>query len=241
MRYNYARREYEGDFGFDSLEHGFTLDYTRSLSRTLGMTTSYRYSDEQLLDEDSAGSITQQAVEVGINYRKPLSPTRSISFSVGAGTNQVETISPAGRGSVSIDIGRSWAVQANYRRSVSVPFGIARQPFATDAALLSLGGLVGRRFELVFSGRYSRGQGEDDDVPGQFEQYSGSAQLRYAVAECCGVVVIYSRDAHRLRRVEDVPEGFPTEFDRNVVRLGVSISLGTTDARRPRRATSGGR
>ena len=57
-----------------------------------------------------------------------------------------------------------------------------------------------------------------------YQAYSGAAQLRYALARCCAVTADYDYYYYKLHDVVR-PAGLPEEYDRNAIRVGLSLWL----------------
>ena len=196
--------------------------------------------------------MNDHAAELGYQHERQVSRTRRWSFSFGAGATHVETLRhlthepwiyvvPSGYGSTRIDIGRSWNVSADYRRSVTVLEGLTAASFVTDAALLRTGGFVGPRAELVFSAGYANGATAAADSFDTFDSYTASAQLRLIITGSLSAVVSQSYYTYALNGALNLPVGFPRQLDRNSVRVGLTFDLPlyALCARRPSRPNEG--
>ncbi|MGH9330885.1 MAG: hypothetical protein ACRD09_10610 [Vicinamibacterales bacterium] len=251
--YSYTIRDYQDDVGFDTRSQNGWLDFTRALGRYAGLTTTYRYATwEQPTRAGGDGTIANHTIDAGVRFARRLSRTRSLGLSAGFGATRAQTFAvdtdrldywtPSAHGSLSVDVGRSWAVRADYQRTVMVLDAVARQAFNTDAAFLQLDGLLGRRLDLMLSSGYADGRTGLSGA-GRYESHTAGAQLRYAVARCCAALASYNYYHHRLHGIVTVPEGFPRRFDRNAVRVGLTLWLplyGTyTDGAERRRPPSG--
>lgn len=237
--YTFNRREYLDDFGNDSRTHTAGLEYGWSFSRNARLRSSYQYSDGQFEGEGSnaSTSLLDQTVEVGLAHERRLSPTRRAAWSIGAGGTYVrhpvsgtrpaaEYWIPSGSATARIDMGRSWALAADYRRALTVLEGITLESFTSDTASIRVDGLLGRRYDAAFVVGFANGRASLlSQHTGSYETYSGSIQLRTALARCCAALVNYSYYYHRLRDVPDLPPGLSSEFDRGALRVGFNVWL----------------
>ncbi|HET7218503.1 MAG TPA: hypothetical protein VFJ02_10670 [Vicinamibacterales bacterium] len=234
---SYSQRTYLDALGFDSTTISADVRQTAGLSRTTSLDASYRYADTDL-ERATGGTLplTDHTVEVGLSYSKRLSPTRQIQLSGGGGASYIKTESetdfspldywtPSGHATVRIDVGRSWAVGADYRRAVSVLQGLTLQSFPTNAVSVRVDGTMSRRIEVAASTAYSTGQSGAGETGGDFRAYSGDVQLRFALARCCATSVTYDYYIYRLNDIPDVPSGIPSNYDRNAIRVGFTLWL----------------
>jgi hypothetical protein len=197
----------------------------------------YQFNDSELHSSDSLTTpMKTQNVEVSYGYSRRLSPTRQLQLEVGGGSTHVSTLNatdradlaywmPAGRGSISWDIGRSWSLAGDYSRSANVVPGVSLTSFATDAASASVSGLVSSRVEMSLTAMYSNGRSGGADTSGRFQNSSGSAQLLYAISRRYAASVNYDYYVYHFQDVSDLASGFPPDFDRHAIRVGFTIWL----------------
>lgn len=223
--------EYDG-----SLSRSVSADYGWNFSRSAALVTAYQFSNQRL-DEVTgiARSTNAHAGEVGFNVSRTLSRTRALSLTVRGGATYVETVSvidrvpydyvaPSGTAAVRLDVGRTWGLAADYRRSVTVIDGISLGTFLTDAATVTIGGDVAGGLSMALSGAVSNGRAQVIDV-GSFESRIVTAQVQYALSRCCSLVSSYTYYDYELKELTTIPAGFPARFDRDSVRVGVSVDL----------------
>ena len=239
MTYNYMRRDYDDNFGYDNWTHTAQAGYEHGLSRGVSLLTSYQFADAVYVD--TGGNETpmrDQSITTSYQHEKRFSATRTLSFAAGVGATHSTTISsitrqerkywaPNGHGTVRFDIGRSWNVSGDYRRALTGLDGISPLAFYTNAAMGWVGGfLLGRRLDVMLSAAYAEGQaGEGQDEVGQYRSYNLGLQLRSAISSWCATVVNYSFYDYKLAEVANLPAGFPTGFSRHALRVGLSVSL----------------
>ena len=234
--YDGSQRRFASDAGLDSLSHAAMLAHTWDFLRTTGIRLSYRYADDEV-EVQGVGDrpLKSHAAELGLTWRKAVSPTRSVSFSGGGGATHVRTVVgpealrleytvPSAFGLARLDLGRTWTLSSDYRRSVSFLEGISQESFVIHSALLSVAGQTGRRVAVALTGNFSTGDAPEGRV-GSFESLTGTFQVSYAIRRWISVVSNYSYYSHLLRGTTVVPAGFPTRFERNAIRVGVTISV----------------
>lgn len=222
---------------FSSRTSGASAGYGLALTRRARLQAAYNYSAVTMLDaDDSRRTSSSNAIEGGYAYERPLSPTRVIELSFGAGAAYVSSVdpitaerfqywTPSGRAAVSLDLARSWSLRTNFSRGLTVLEGVARQSFYTNAAAIQLGGLLSRRVDATVTAGMATGRAVAlSDELSNYRSFTGTAQLRWALARCCAVLGNYNYYRYELEGVPTV-QGFPMSMNRNAARLGFSIWL----------------
>jgi hypothetical protein len=174
-------------------------------------------------------------IDVGVDYRRPLSLTRRTTVDFGAGSSIVNT--PAGvlgeptlQYRVMADVGlthqmgRTWSARLAYNRGLGFAEGFA-QPIFSDAVTGSLSGFFSRRVDFSASGGFSLGDaGLNTGTTGRgFKAYSASARVRYALGSRWALFGESSYYKHDLGNVLIVAEGVPPNLDRTTVRAGLTL------------------
>jgi hypothetical protein len=142
---------------------------------------------------------------------------------------------PAAYGNLRVDWSRSWGMSADYRRSVNSVQGISAGAFATDAALVRVGGSVARRVDLSFSTGYAAGRAPTG-VSRSYETYTSTAQMRLELTNNWSAVVGYDHYQYDLRGINPILRQLPTNVQRNAVRVGLTMDLPLAAPREPRAA-----
>ena len=237
--YNYSKTDLSRDprGSFDVQSIGAYLSHRLTESATLRVGYAL---DESTYEASSVPSTRVQNVNIGIDYRKPLSRSRRsfLRFTTGSIiSEQVAGISePAeGRriqaiGSASLvhQMGRTWDARAQYRREVGYLEGFA-QPVFSDSANAAVGGLITRRLDVSLSANYMTGTSAVRRNAPRFDSYSASARLRRALHRSLAVYVEYLFYHYNFHELADRPFGLPPEFSRNGARVGLSFWLPLTD------------
>jgi hypothetical protein len=241
LDYSFSKQTYVNGVAFDSRTHAGSLAFEQSISRTLGIRLAYHRTDSRFVPRDG-GAIPNlsQTADVGFHYQHRLSRTRQLSFSAGAGAMSVATVepstrapvrlwAPSGYGTLSINVGRSWNIGADYRRSTSVPQGIAPQPFIDHVGTVNAGGLLQPWLETVFTAGYSNGMAgqptSDRARPGSYDGYTGTIQLRFKLTHWWSSVVSLNHSQNRLNTEASRSLGVPPDTHRNALRVGFTWQL----------------
>jgi hypothetical protein len=173
----------------------------------------------------SGGPLTSHIIDLGLDYRRPLPKMRKTTFSMSTGsgfydTDEGQNFRVVGTAALRHDFDGGWYLQTEYKRDVQVVEGFTA-PFLSDGVTASLGGLVGRRVEILTSGGYSTG---DVGFDGQhYDVVQASARLRvalsrFAAIEAEGLAYKYNFSASD---VAVTPIG--TDYTRNAVRIQLTI------------------
>ena len=241
--YGYAERTFEDDAAFDSRTHEGALSYDRSLGRSSGLVSMYRYSSHESRGSDGVRlPFEVNTLEFGFRYGKDISSTRRLQISGAAGTEWTDTIDgstqqaqrfwrPSARGTASVDLSRTWVLHANFRRSVDVLQGVSSEPFFTDLVSVGLGGLLKERIQLIFSGAYATGNARG--VSGsQFDSYAVSSQVNVPVTDWWSVMASYTHYRYSLEAVASQALLLPPTMNRNAVYMGLTLTAPLMGSRR---------
>jgi hypothetical protein len=132
---------------------------------------------------------------------------------------------PFAQASIRAGVFGQWAIETNYERTTqSIPGFSQPETSITDSVTTSFGGVIGRRFDVVFSGAFAAG---DVGVAASSSEYTtggATAQLRVKITRDLAGVVGYSYYRYSFSDTV-LPAGLPSEFDRNALRVGLSLSL----------------
>ncbi len=249
LRYTFDRVDYDaappaaGGIRYlylgDSWRQRGAVEHTVAFSRQASLLGSYSYSVSEMDREDGTiRPMDEQRIEVTARYEKRVSPRRTLVLEAGAGGSLMDTVDDATRQPVEywstighalarIDIGRSWSAQALYQRGYELRQGF-NEPFFTDQVRATLGGFIGRRFDLVFQGGYATGVlGLASTRAGgnPYRSRDGSVQARFALASSAALVASYVRYYYEFDHPDLLPAGFARRNDRQVARVGLTFWL----------------
>jgi hypothetical protein len=220
----YSKRQSNlADFDLEVRDAGVSLDH--QFSRDASLELGYSHVDGT---HGTGLSTTAHNIDVGIDYRRPLSRTRRTFLSFNTGSTIAESevsgrrVQAVGSASLVHYVKRTWTGIAEYRRRLQYVDGFDR-PLFGDAITTGFSGLLSRQMELSGRAGYTSGTvGLSASAP-RFESYTGSVRLRRALSRQLagyveGLFYHYSFDEDAFR-----PPGLPREFDRVAFRCGLSL------------------
>lgn len=169
----------------DSTDQAAGITFSNRFRRT-GLSVSYnrRKSDYRSVTRREPTDV--QDLQVSIERSWMRSPTRGTMASVSMGPSQSNQGSQRRRsigGSATLGhrFGRTWASNISYNRGVNFVEGIA-DSISSDGVGLTLQGLLSRRINLMVAARFVKGEIGLSLLSSNYETYSGSAGLQFAVS-----------------------------------------------------------
>jgi hypothetical protein len=220
--------------GLDSeSEMGF-VRYSWNPSPVLGIGTAYRHQNIRQQDElGQEHPLVSDAVDVSVSYSRALSPRRRIVLTSGGGLTRAPEhqsgdesfLLPTIFGSARLDLTRSWSLQGDVRRDVSVLEGLALDPFTAVAFSMRSEATVLERWQLAVSGSHSYGGSPSSTSSSSFVTSVALAQVQFAVARSCALFASYSYYKHQLQEVTLEQPALPQHYVLNSIRFGVSLWL----------------
>jgi hypothetical protein len=239
-QYAFGKQRYVDGSGFDSRSQSGTLGYKHAFGRTASVRATYQHTDGEF-EEDRRGlvPVVTRTADLGFIYERRLSPTRAVSLSAGGGPSYVTTVervgggpaeywTPAVSGVARFDLGRSWSVSGDYRRSTTVVQGSTPEPYAAHTAQMSVGGDLQRWLESVVTIGYGRGvsgQASEDILEGRYESYTAGVQARFRLASGWSSVVSFNHFEYDLNAAASVLLGASNHLTRNTFRIGVAWTV----------------
>ena len=217
------------------------IGFTRRLTQYTSLRTGYAFR-EGTYDRPGQPLTRMHSVDVGIDYTKPLSRRRRtfVHFSTGSGIAEQESVLPDDKqaelrrlhvlGSASLvhQMGRTWTAQTQYRREIRYIQGFV-SPVFSDSATAGVSGLLTRRTDVAVNASYFTGTvGLARGLP-RFSSYSASARLRRALTRTLAAYVEYLFYHYDFDELSFHPAGVPPQFNRNGVRVGLSLWIPLTD------------
>ena len=211
------------NFDMEVRDAGVSFDH--QFSRDASLELGYSYSDGS---HGTGLNTTWHSIDIGIDYRRPLTQTRRTFLSFNTGSTIAESevsgrrVQAVGSASLVHYMKRTWTGMVEYRRRLQYVDGFDR-PLFGDAVITGFNGLLSRQMELSGRAGYTSGTvGLSARAP-RFDSYTGSVRLRRALSRKLagyveGLFYHYSFDEDSLR-----PPGLPREFDRVAFRCGLSL------------------
>jgi hypothetical protein len=210
---------------FDMEVRNAGVSFDHQFTKTASLELGYGYQDG-----NHGSGLTTKAhnIDIGIDYRRPLSRTRKtfVAFNTGSTVTESEVsgrrVHAIGAASLVHYMKRTWTAHVEYRRRLQYVDGFDR-PLFGDGVTTGFNGMLSRRMELVVRGNYTSGTvGLSPQAP-RFESVFASARLRKAMSRRLagyveGLFYHYEFQEDALR-----PPGLPPSFDRFALRCGLSL------------------
>lgn len=247
--YTYGIVEFNDNDPGDNTSHTASAGYTHVVAEGARVRAEYSYGDIAYTDlEDAVRPATTHRVEGGLDFEHVISTRRMVTWSLAAGASRLETIGvvddkpfstwlPTGSGSLKVALSSSWSIQGSYRRDFSLLQGITNEVFASDTVSLTSAGSITGRTSLRLGGTYGNWQtpaasGANDT----FHVYGAQVQLTQMLTDTLGVTTSYAYYLHRYSDAAVLPEGFPAGYDRNSIRVGITLRVPLIGGTTPRPA-----
>jgi hypothetical protein len=246
LSYFYRRQEFTDDEYGDNRSHEVEAGYRRGFSRGVRVLLQYRYRNLEYADAaDSMLPTREHRIEAGPEIEKVLSRRRQLTFSLTAGAAHFESLNSTTRlpyedwvptGSVNLNyrFSPSWNVEGGYRRDLSTFQGVTDEVYNTDTISLGSGGRVGGRTDVrvgvTYGGwRTQFGSGLND----MMNVYGASVGFDLSLTATVSATARYNYYYHRYSNPGSLPEGFPAEYDRHAVRVGLTLQLPIAESPAP--------
>jgi hypothetical protein len=201
------------------------------LTRDIGIVAGYEYQRGQY---EVAPLPTQtfefHNIEVGLDYNHALSLTRRTTVGFVTGTTEVRDSTGVnqyrliGEARISREIGRTWHATGSFRRGAGLVAGFG-QPIFADSAVVSVGGSIGSRLTLSTSAGHTLGELTATKDQNGTNNYTGSAQLQFALTRLMALSGEYNYYWYRFDRPVGLPDGIRQRLGRQSVRIGLTLWL----------------
>ena len=234
---NRRLRRIEGG-GFDSDLQTASVEQSWLASRSFTVQSAYSYRENVQRNEGSGAvpSVRYQSIDAGVRYDRRLSPVRRYSVRFRGGltnlfdspaTENAAAWHPSLNGALEFVPSSRMSLSAEYTRSIVVLAGVSVIPVMNDMGQLTVAGSSGRKFRYSILASASRGDflslapgsSNTTDVVG------ASGEVRYAVANWAALFATYGFYHHRIDAPTAVALGFPTRYERQSIRLGMTLWL----------------
>jgi hypothetical protein len=203
-----------------------------SFDRRVGLRLGYKFRKAEY---SSLQHPVENTVDVGLDYTRRLSATRSMVFGFNLGPTVIDGPVPGyqstsasrqyrlvGEAFVSHDLGRTWNGRATFRRGVGFVQGLP-QPVFSDAFTFQTSGLLSRRADLDITAALSSGGSALTGASTPFAMYNADARLRYALNRMLAAYVEYMFYYYDFNQGLQLPVGVPSRLTRNGARVGVTL------------------
>jgi hypothetical protein len=224
--YSYQRSDFAlyPDYTSDTV----SAHFTRSLNAGLGVRIGYNYTHARY--SDGMPVAARHGLDTGVDYSKTLSFSRrtSLSFSTGGTATSYEGdthFTAVGSANLSHEIGRTWTFNAGYSRNVGFLETFAAAPFVYDAATVTLGGLLDRRWSFDAAAGAALGNLGFGSSSSGFNTYYATTGVSRALNRFFKVGIQYSFYRYDFAQTTLLPAGYNSDFSRNTVSATLSAWL----------------
>jgi len=229
----YTDRVHETPTWSDISSYSLGGRYSRNTSRNIALSTELRYRSGEY-GYSGGGTTRELALDVGIDYRRPVSATRRFTIGTHIGLSGAEYPTTeigvtglrrqgrvVGDGGFSIPLSQTWFATTTIRRGLEYETNFPT-PVVNNAARVSVTGLVTSRVDVVVGGGYARGESVFNRETLSYETYTGEVTVRYAMSRTIalnGGYLYYNYNTHNRLLLPGLPPG----LIRNGVRVGLTL------------------
>jgi hypothetical protein len=201
--------------------------FTRNLTRALGFHAGYHYTHYDYPGSASRGSrLRGHSLDLGIDFVKPLSLTRSTTLSLSSGStafvrDRQQIYRVTGNAVLSHEIGRSWNTSITYNRNVRL-LDTFYDPVFYDAASVTLTGLITSHLDVALVARASDGK-IGLTTGNRYRTYMGTLTLTAALTRHLAVSGSYFYNEYSFDSSTTLPFGVLDARRRHGVRAVLSL------------------
>jgi hypothetical protein len=219
----------------DLTSYGARIQYGQSMSRNGSLRMGYQYRTGDFgYGIAESGTATEHSLDVGVEYVRPLSATRRMTFSLGLGPSVTDTptlrrlglgndrrVGVRGDVAFMYQFNRTWETWASYERGLQYIPELA-SAVNTDGISATVGGLFSPTMDFSASAAYSSGVPAGFRSASSFDTYTASVRLRRAITSTLAVNAEYLYYFYDFGPVA-LPTGVPSSMERNGVRVGLTL------------------
>jgi hypothetical protein len=215
-------------------------EYLNSVGRNTTVRVGYRYRAGRFGYAAATASqpnvsSTEQSVDVGVEYARPLSGTRQMVFGFnlgstsltapgltdrGAGASRLVALS--GDGTVAWQFARSWQARGTLRRGPEYVAQLSEPVFVTGVSS-QLSGLITSRIDVLAAAKYATGTSALDRDALRFDTYGIDLRARFALTRSLAVYGEYLSYYYDFQGAARLPTGIPAGLERNGLRAGFTL------------------
>ena len=223
----------------DSLSHALGTGYKRVLGRGMRALVDYRYMAILYADvQDFTRTTHTHRVEGGADVEHRVGRNQLVTWSAVAGASHISSLRvdrqpyaawlPVGSSSVRVLLSNRWHVETRYQREFSLLQGITDAVYATDTASITTAGDLGSSLRLRFVGSFANWKTPlASGISDSFYVYGAGVQARTVLTDTVAITGAYYFYYHRYSNPAQLPSTFPARYDRNAVRIGLTVTLPT--------------
>jgi hypothetical protein len=247
LAYAYRTQQFLDDDYGDNTWHELNGGYRRVVSSQAKAGADYRYRNGEYVDSSQfVRPTTEHKIEGVAEFAAAPSRRRSYTLSLGAGAGYLASVNlsgaayqawlPIGHARFRFNVSPSWYWEGGYQRDTSLLQGVTDELYTTDTASLTTGGSLTSRTSLQIGATYSNwvtpvASGVNDTM----DVYGALLGFRFMFTDSLGATANYYYYYHRYSNPAALPAGFPAEYDRQAVRIGLTVfvPLAGTTSRSP--------
>lgn len=235
IAYAYRMQEFTDDNYGDNTWQDVAAGYRRILTSQVKAGSDYRYRNGEYADSnDFVRPTIEHRVEGVVEFTGAPSRRRSYTLLLAAGAGYLRSVNatrvafndwlPIGRARLTFNVSPTWLVAGGYQREISLLQGVTDDIYTTDTASVNAGGMLTQRLSLQLGATYSNwltpvASGANDDM----NIYGASLGFRFLLTKSLAATAGYYYYFHRYSNPAALPEGFPAEYDRQAVRVGLTM------------------
>jgi hypothetical protein len=243
LNYHYGRFGYQAlnQAQFVNESHSGSLNISRDIGRRMKANATLQRSVTSNRQGNSYQPITEDYVEGGPSYSRPLSGTRSFTISGKAGASRIHSSASASRGpyeywtprySVTggFDLGRTWSLTGSYQRMVSIPYALNTTPteYVTHNVNGGVGGQMSERLQFSASLAFTNGRTGTPALAGlnaTYHAYTYTGQLSYALSNSLSAMFNAGYVQTHMNSLASLQFGTVPNLQRTQVRGGLAWNL----------------
>jgi hypothetical protein len=219
----------------DLTAYGAQAIFMQNTSRNLALRFGYRFRTGDFGYSLINPKATEHGIDVGMEYNRPLSPTRRLTFGFSLGPAAVDselTLNELGAvdrqyhlmadTKLGYQFAKTWQTNVSFRRGLEYVPGL-RTPVYSNGFTSTIDGLINRRLSLQAAASFSDGRSLVAREGSTFDTYTVDMQARYAFGRMWALYSEYMYYYYDFRGSAQLPVGVPPVLERNAVRLGLTF------------------
>ena len=226
---------------FFNESHQGAVDLSRQIGRSWDVQGGVRRSVVSNHQGSGYRPTTNDSVDGGLSYTRVLSSTRGFNVAVRGGASHVQSNSyanlaayefwtPVFSASTAIDLGRTWSINADYRRNVSVPYALSttQSPYVTHNIGAGVGGELTDRIKLIGNTSLTNGQTRAPQLANaqaNYRGYSVTGQVDFVLTNSLTAMVNLSYVETTMNILASQAFGVVPNLRRTQARVGLSWTL----------------
>ncbi len=214
------------------------VQYSHGVSRNASFRIGYHYraGDFGYGLASVTSKTTEHGIDVGMDYTRPLSPTRRFVFGFDVGSSAADAPFGTDLGTVdgrqyrmsgnmyaSYQFQRTWETRATYRRGLGYVAELSG-PVYSDAVSAALNGMLSRQVSFSAAVAYSKGDSAVFTRAAQFSTYTVSTRVSRVIGKAWALYGEYLYYFYDFGAAQ-VRAGLPSSVERNGVRAGLTVWL----------------